>query len=259
MSMNVMADSRWLVCTNPNPNAALRLFCIPYAGGNAAIYQHWHRGLPQDVEVFALQLPGRGNRLLEEPITDLEELTDSIIASIEPYLDKPYALFGHSMGAMISYEVACKLEERKLGELSHLFVSAFRAAHLPRRNTRRYMLSDAELKEELRRLNGTPEMLLQNDELMELFLPVIRADMQLCDTYEYRPKAPLSCGMTAFGGEADSGVKLDDIAAWKELTAGPFTFCVFPGDHFFVHSDEQMVLQAVKDQLNKLLNSGSYC
>lgn len=255
MGINLKTDSHWFIRSKDRQglDTAMRLICIPYAGGNAAVYQQWQQHLPSEVEVIAVQLPGRGHRLLESPINDLDQITDAILTEMEPYLDKPFALFGHSMGAMISYELASKLQESRIGELRHLFVSAFRAVHLPRVNHYRYLLPDQELIEELRKLNGTPEMLLQNEELMELFLPVIRADLQLCDTYTYRQRDPLQCGLTAFAGEQDRGVELTDIRAWSELVSGSFEFCSFPGDHFFIHSDERLLLRKIAEQLNSLL------
>lgn len=249
-------DNPWLHVPQPNPGARLRLICFPYAGGSAAIYREWPSMMPSEIEVVAIQLPGRGRRLLEKPLGDLEAIIEPMLAALIPYLeDKPFVLFGHSMGAMLAYESAKRLETALPGKLMHLFVSAFRAVQLPRENLGRYLLSDQGLKEELRRLNGTPESLLQNDELMELYLPTIRMDMQLCDMYTYDARPPLSCSLTAFGGVADPGITSDDMQAWKAQTGRNFELHMLPGDHFFIHSESERLLQLLAHQLERVLHS----
>ncbi|REK71297.1 thioesterase II family protein [Paenibacillus paeoniae] len=251
-------DSSWLHIPNPRPDARLRLVCFPYAGGSAAIYRDWPTALSSEIEVVAIQLPGRGSRFLDKPIGDLTGNIEPILAALIPYLeDKPFVLFGHSMGAMLAYESAKRLERTLPGSLKHLFVSAFQAVQLPRTDRERYLLSDKELKEELRRLNGTPEALLQNDELMELYLPTIRMDMQLCDTYAYEECSPLACALTAFGGVADTGISEEDMQAWETQTGEAFELYMLPGDHFFIHSESEQLLQLLSRKLEQILHSSA--
>jgi len=248
-------DSLWLHIPKPNPAARLRLVCFPYAGGSASIYREWPAALSPEVEVVAIQLPGRGNRFMDKPVGELDAIIEPMLAALIPYLgDKPFVLFGHSMGAMLAYESAKRLEAVLPGSLKHLFVSAFRAVWLPRTDKGRYLLSNDELKEELRRLNGTPEALLQNDDLMELYLPTIRADMQLCDTYAYEDNPPLACGLTAFGGIADSDIPKDDLQAWKSQTGEAFELHMLTGDHFFIHSEGPQLLQMLSNKLERILH-----
>ncbi|MFF2886148.1 thioesterase II family protein [Paenibacillus sp. NPDC057967] len=249
-------DSPWLHIPKPNPSARLRLVCFPYAGGSATIYREWPAALSPEIEVVAIQLPGRGNRFMDKPNGDLDAIIEPMLGVLIPYLeDKPFVLFGHSMGAMLAYESAKRLESGLPGSLKHVFVSAFRSVQLPRTDEGRYLLSDTGLKEELRRLNGTPEALLQNDELMELYLPTIRADMQLCDTYTYEASPPLACGLTAFGGVADSGIPQEDLQAWESQTAEDFELHMLPGGHFFIHSDSPQLLQLLSGKLERILHS----
>ncbi|RJE85176.1 thioesterase [Paenibacillus sp. 1011MAR3C5] len=248
-------DSPWLHIPKPNPGARLRLVCFPYAGGSATIYREWPAALSPEIEVVAIQLPGRGNRFMDKPVGDLDAIIKPMLATLTPYLeDKPFVLFGHSMGAMLAYESAKRLESALPGRLKHLFASAFRSVQLPRTDHGRYLLSNAELKEELRKLNGTPEALLQNDELMELYLPTIRADMQLCDTYSYEASSPLGCGLTVFGGVSDSDIPQEDLQAWESQAGEAFELHMLPGDHFFIHSESRQLLQLLARKLEHILH-----
>ena len=248
----------WIQCRKPNPAASARLICLPYAGGNASIYQNWPRLLTEEIEVLAVQLPGRGSRLLESRYTDVSQLIPAILQEIAPYADKPILLFGHSMGALLSLELAHQLEELQPGVLQHVFVSAYRAVHLPsRRNQSRHLLPDHEFKELLRRLNGTPEELLDNQELMDMILPIMRADMQLCDTYLYQDRGPLPCGITVFGGRMDQEVSEAQLVAWKDHTNKDFKLHMLPGDHFFIHSQEEALIGLVRQETLKLIDKNS--
>ncbi|HKG20773.1 MAG TPA: alpha/beta fold hydrolase, partial [Blastocatellia bacterium] len=177
----------WIACARPNPRARLRLFCFPYAGGSSASYRPWADRIPRSVELCAVQLPGRGSRLSEPPFDRLVPLVQAIKPIILQLLDKPFALFGHSMGARIAFELARLLRREENLEPAHLFISGCRAPQLPVEDRAVYGLPDPEFIDELRRLNGTPKEVLENRELMQLMIPLLRADFAVCGTYTYMP------------------------------------------------------------------------
>jgi medium-chain acyl-[acyl-carrier-protein] hydrolase len=244
--------SSWIEYLKPNPQAHLRLFCFPYAGGGASIFRTWANDVPTGVEVCPVQLPGRENRLIERPFTRLSSLVQALAQAISPYLDMPFAFFGHSMGALISFELARELRKQNSPGPSHLFVSGHRAPELPPRRRPIHQLADAAFKAELDRLDGTPEEVLQNAELMELFLPLLRADFAVCETYIHSPEAPLNCSISAFGGLQDKEVPFEDLEKWGDQTNRSFTLRRFPGNHFFVHSARDLLLQAIFKDLSML-------
>jgi medium-chain acyl-[acyl-carrier-protein] hydrolase len=246
--------SSWVVRPRQNREARLRLFCFPYAGGSASIYRTWPRDLPPDVEVCAVQLPGRGGRLPETPFTDLRPLVRALTEALLPQLETPFAFFGHSMGALIAFEFARHLHRQYGLRPAHLFVSGFRAAQIPDPDAPTYNLPDAELLAAVRRLNGTPEAVLQNDELLRLMLPVVRADVTICETYGYQEGPPLDCPVTAFGGRSDSIVSPEELAAWIVQTSGDYDMQMFDGDHFYINSARPQLLRAVSATLTRHLS-----
>ena len=241
----------WVTCLGPKPEAKLRLFCFHYAGGGALSFRSWSNSLPPTVEVCAVELPGRGSRLMEPPFTQLEPLIQELTRVLLPYLDKPFAFFGHSMGAIVSFELARML--RKDYDLSpvHLFVSGRCAPQVPDPDPPIHTLPEPEFLDELRRYNGTPESVLENAELMELILPTLRADFAVIETYVYTPEPLLDCPITAFGGLEDGKVSYDDLEAWREQTNADFSLQMFPGDHFYIHSAQPLLLQALSRKLHQ--------
>lgn len=252
--MPTTASSTWITCPRPNPQAQLRLFCFPYAGGAASTFYVWSDNLPREVEVCPVQLPGRENRLGESLFARMGPLLEALLPAIQPYLDRPFAFFGHSLGATISFELARKLRTQNGPEPLHLFVSGSRAPQLPDPDPPIHHLPDEEFIAGLRRFNGTPEAVLQHAELMELFLPILRADLALHETYVYTTSEPLDCAVSAFGGLEDEKVSRDDLAAWQEQTRGTFKLRMFPGDHFFLRSARSHLLQAVSQDLMQVLD-----
>lgn len=243
----------WLVSFGNSERSSLRLFCFPYAGGGALVYRGWHRILPGSIGVYAAQLPGRGDRLAEPPFLDLPALIEPLTEAIKPYLDKPFAFFGHSMGALIAFELARKLRGEYGVEPAHLFVSGRRAPQFPDSDTVTYNLEDAKFIEELRRLNGTPREVLENPELMQLMGPVLRADFQVCQTYVYTDAPPLRCPISVFGGLKDSDVTREYLQPWRDHTSVSFTLRLLPGDHFFLHSAEATLLHMIAQELHHLI------
>ena len=241
----IPASNVWFVRPKPNPRARLRLFCFPYAGGGSVIYRSWIEHLPEAIELWCLRLPGRESRLAEPPFTRLMPLVTALAEVILPYLDVPFAFFGHSMGGLISFELIHAIGRRHDLVPIHAFVSGHRAPHLPDRNLPIHRLPAAELVGHLRRLNGTPEMVLENMELMQLLLPIIRADFAVCETYGYTAREPLPCPISVFGGLQDPRVSYEELAAWRDQTCSAFSHRMFPGGHFFLHGAQALLLWAL--------------
>lgn len=244
--------NRWLSVPAPNPQALLRLFCFPYAGGSAATFREWHKGLPATVEVCGIRLPGRGTRVEEPPFADLKLLVDTVAKELRPLWEKPFALFGHSMGAVIAFDLARHLRHEYGYDALHLFVSGSCAPHVPSHMIPFYDLSEGGFLETVRRLNGTPPQVLEHPELMKLLLPALRADFQMAQAYEYLAGPPLDCSITAFGGLRDEEVSSDCIKAWREQTTGEFSLEMIDSDHFFVQRARPLLLQMVSRRLNDL-------
>ncbi len=241
----------WLFFPGPNPRAALRLFCFPYAGGGATVFRRWPASLPDSVEVCAVRLPGREGRLREPAVDRLAPLLDMLASALLPALDRPFAFFGHSMGALTAFELARRLRRDGWPGPRHLFVSGRIAPHL-RRAQCWHTLPDPQLLAELRRLGGTPRQVLEHPELMRMLLPMLRADFAVLETYVHHPEAPLDCPISAFGGLEDEVAKREQIEEWAAHTRAEFRLRMLPGNHFFLHSAEARLLQMLADDLASL-------
>jgi len=229
--------------------ARLRLFCFPYAGAAAQIFRSWSGGLPETIDVCAVELPGRGTRLREAPFRALSPLVRALSGELRPYLDRPALFFGHSMGALIAFEVARHLQKEGRST-HHLFVSGRSAPRLPPRDRPLHAMPDARFIEELRALGGTPERVLQDPDLMRMLLPVLRADFALCETYVYDGAgSPIDCPITAFGGCSDPEVGAEQLQGWRAETGGSFCLRLFPGDHWFLHTARSLVMEAILERL----------
>lgn len=247
----------WLVPVSTNPRARIRLFCIPYAGGQAAVFTPWVCGLSEEIEAFAIQLPGRSSRIRERPHTNLLQLVNAIHQGIECYLDRPYALFGHSMGAQIAFQLGRCLRRTEGPEPLHLFVSGAAAPDYPRIEPIMYDMADAELVERLRQMNGTPREILDNREMLQIVLPVLRADFQVLDTYRYQQDKPFDFPISAYGGLQDTLVPVDALQSWKAHTCSEFSLNMFPGDHFFLTKKREDLLRTLHEQLtNTAISKG---
>ena len=233
----------WLVNWKPKRSGNLRLFCFPYAGGGDSIFRAWQHGLSDTVEVCPVELPGRGSRIAEPPFTDINQLVRCAAQALAPYLDKPFALFGHSMGALIAFELARHMRRDYSAQPVHLFVSGRPS---PQTISEPYDLDqlDSELRQILQRQ-------IRNRELTELMLPVLRADLALCKSYSYTPETPFSFSITAFGGLDDHGVPRHDIEGWREHTTGSFVLRMLPGDHFFPDTCRLILLEAISKELEQ--------
>lgn len=233
----------WITCPKPNPNAQLKLFCFHHAGGGTLSFRNWAQELSPIVEVYLIQLPGRERRLSEPAFTRIEPLIEQLKPAIIPHLNQPFAFFGYSMGSLISFELTRHLRRDYQLYPQHLFVCANRAPQLPKTKPPIHDLPDAEFVEELRNLNGTPEEILANEEMMRLLMPTLRADFAVIETYNYYNEPPLSCPITAFGGLEDTEASREDLAAWDSQTNNNFNLHMLPGNHFFINSARSLLLQ----------------
>ena len=247
-----MMAQRWLLRPRSDAQTSVRLFCLPPAGGAASFYRDWGDALPPGVEVCPVQLPGRETRLRERPYTRLDPLLEGLVGALAPYLDRPFAIFGHSMGALVGFELARRLRAGAAPEPLLLVVSGHSAPHLPLGHAPLHALPTAQLVEAVRDLNGTPEEVLGNSELRELVLPAIRADFEVCETYVHQPHPPLSCRVVAFGGTGDPLVSRTQLAGWRQHTNGPFAMTMLPGDHFFRGRSRRVLLARLARELAAL-------
>lgn len=243
------STSTWITYPVPKPQAAYRLFCFPYAGGAANVYQSWGLKLPANIEVGLVNLPGRGIRWKETAFTHLPALITALGQTIQPELSKPFAFFGYSLGSLVCFELARYLRKEAGQTPVHLFVAAYSAPHIPRKKRALHNLPKAEFLEALRDYNGTPEAVLQHEELMELLIPTLRADFALFETYTHTPDTPLDCPVSAFGGLEDPDVNHENLVAWNKHTSNTFTAKMLPGHHFFFQEQEDMLLKSIADML----------
>lgn len=251
------SNDRWFGFPKKISNPRLRLFCFPYAGGGSMIYRTWANYLPEVVELCCVNLPGRENRIGEACYQSLIPLVEAIAEEITSYLDKPFAFFGHSMGAMLSFELARYLQREKSIEPVELFLSARRAPHLPNTEPPTYNLPMEEFLEEVKRLKGTPEEVFAHPELIQMMEPLLRADFEVCQTYTYTEGPPLTCRIAAFGGLKDEEVPREEIEAWREHTSGSFVLRMIAGDHFFLQTSRHLLLQMISQEILLLMQSGN--
>lgn len=250
---NIQTINPWIARFQSNPNAKLRLFCFPYAGGGASTFSSWSESLTSNVEICPIELPGHGCRITEHPFNLLEPLTKELASGLLPYLNKPFAFFGHSMGGLVSFELVHLL--RRVYNLSpvHLFISGRHAPQIPESKPPIHHLPKPEFINELRSLNGTPEPVLEDAELMELFLPILRADFAAIETYVYTSKPRLNSPITVMGGLQDYEVSCEDLEAWREQTNANFSMQMFQGDHFYIHSNQPLLLQFLDRELQTIV------
>ncbi len=240
----------WLVCPSVRSKATLRLFCLPFAGSGAAPFRPWAQLLPQNVELCIVQLPGRETRLREAPYTNITLLIQALVTAIAPALDRPYALFGHSMGGLVAFELTRALHRQNRDAPSHLFVSGRRAPQLPDPEEPIGQLADGPfVREIVRRYSAIPKVILEDEEMLRIFLPTLRADLKVLETYVYAHEALLACPLTAFGGTADPRANRSDLAAWRVQTKDSFQLRQFSGDHFYLNPQRESLVAQIANIL----------
>lgn len=231
----------------------MQMVCFPYAGGHSTVFKSWAAALDPLVDVYGIQLPGRGRRHCEPYAVNLVELAASLAGALRPVLRKPFVLFGHSLGALLAFEVARALRCGANISPRHLFVSAKRPPQAPKNDSYRSDLTDEELVQKLSDLNGTPTDILMNRDLMKLVLPALRADFRLDETYEYVVGEPLTCPITVLAGLGDEDVRSAPLDGWRDHTTGDFSIVWFKGDHFYINSCEADLLRYLRGALHGLV------
>jgi medium-chain acyl-[acyl-carrier-protein] hydrolase len=250
MKTPIAHRGRSFVTFRPSPAARVRLFCFPHAGGRPAAFRPWLEHVPDDVELCAVALPGRDGPSGERPVTQLSELVPRLARDIRAHLGTAFAFFGHSLGALVAFEVARELRRCHGIEPVHLFVAGRSAPHRRRAEPPVHQLPDPGFIDAVqRRWGAIPRAVLRERELLALVLPALRADVALVETYVYRPDAPLGCAISCFGGVDDTTVTRDELNAWREQTRAAFILRMVPGGHFFPGSAPRRLVAAVHDDL----------
>lgn len=238
------------VRTSGDPAARLRLWCLPHAGGGAVVFHSWPAILAPAVQVSPIRLAGRETRLKEPPCPSMAPLVREVADTIGPHVRQPFAIFGHSMGAIVGFELARELRRRTGTSPVHLFVSACRPPHRRLTDADMSGLPQARLLEEVQRRYGMLDPSVQAfPELLTLLVPALRADLAALETYQYVEEPPLACPITAFGGSSDRAVSGDDLAGWRLHTAGPFDRHILPGGHDCLTSSRDELLHAIAKRL----------
>ncbi len=237
-----------------------RLFCFPHAGGTAASFRHWSDRLPPRLEAVAVQLPGRADRLRELPLSSIPALAGALANAMEPYLDSRFAFFGHSMGAVLAFEVAHLLAARGAAVPEHLVVSGRRPPDVRGSEPDMHRLPDEMFVAEIdRRYGGIPGQLLHEREVMALLLPGLRADIAALETHNPEPRPPLGMPITAFGGAHDPLTPVAHLEAWQGAGSGPFRMRLFPGGHFYLEAQSAAVLADLSATLAPMLQRNGPC
>ncbi len=242
------ADNRWFESLS-TARGQLRLFCFPYAGGNAHVFRDWQRPFAPEIDVCLVHLPGRARRAGERPYTVMQPLVQELADVIRNKVDGRFAFFGHSMGALISFELARELRRRDQHGPAHLFLSAYEAPTVVRALPHTFNLPEQELLAAIKNLNGTPKEFFEYPEIQSLLLPLLRADFELTDTYSYAAESPLACGITVYGGEQDERATVKNLDPWRLQTSAECEIRVFPGGHFFIESQKAEFLRILRQDL----------
>lgn len=243
------SGSAWIHCFKPREDAAVRLLCLPFSGGGAMSFSGWAERLPLGIELCAIQLPGRETRMREAPFSDVHALIDAMTPALKHWLDKPMILFGHSMGALIAYELARRLQQEYARPPRCLIVSGRVAPHRSLPQSAVNKLPQPEFISRLRQLGGTPDEVLNNTELMELITPTLRADFALHEEYSHRVGTRLQCDILAFGGMNDPQAGRTAINDWRDVTDGGFQLRMLPGGHFFIQTAQSLFLRILSMEL----------
>lgn len=241
-------NERWFRVFKPSPSAKMRLFCFPYGGSGPSVFRDWADHFSDDIEVIGVLYPGRESRTTEPLTPDIKQMAEAMLPTILQYLDKPFAFFGHSMGALISFELTRLLSAECSSLPEHLFVSAADAPHVVKSDPIHH-LPEEEFLQALIGLNGMPREVLENTEFLEYVLPIIRSDFSACANYRYSEGPLVSCPVTAYGGSNDPRVDPQYVEQWCQYAGARFQVKMFAGDHFFMTSHQREMISAIHQEL----------
>ena len=249
-------EDRWVLRRHPEPGARLRLFCLPHAGGDTWMFADWHQALAPEIEVCPIRLPGRGSRMSDPPFEEVGALVHAIASGLAGLLDGPFAIFGHSMGALIGFELARLLERERRRVPAMLCVAACRAPHHPREMPTFSHLPPYLLLDALHRRYGLYGDMAGNDELLRLMLPTLRADLKICESYAPDADGRVACPIAAYAGIDDSTIDGPALEAWRDDTSDAFRGQVLSGGHFFPIEAKAELLATLKADLAWALSGG---
>lgn len=247
MTQSAVRTNDWIRSYHPAPQARIRLLCLPHAGGSASFFFPVSRALSPRIEVLAVQYPGRQDRRHEPCIDDIRTMADRLLPELDGYLDKPLALFGHSMGATLAYELAQRLAGQ--GIVPEMLFASGRRAPSSFRDERAHLLDDDRLIADMKRLSGTGSQVLADDEFMRAILPAIRSDYRAAESYRYQPAPPLDCPIIALTGTEDAQVTVEEAGSWQVHTTATFQLDTYDGGHFFINNHAPAVLARIDEAL----------
>lgn len=234
-----------------------RLLVFHYAGGSASLFRPWAQQLPDDLEILAGELPGRAARFNEPPLREVSLAVEMFANETRHWsCDVPYVFFGHSLGALVAYELAHFNRRHALITPRMLVVSGKKAPHMPRIDPTLADLPREEFKQRLREYDGTPDEILQNAEFVDLLLPMLRCDFAMVENYSYTPRDAIECPIFALGGRSDRWVSEEEIRGWQFHTASDFGWSMLDGGHFFIRSRGQEVLAILRKLIGRVLAEG---
>lgn len=239
------AQNQWIARNKAVENPRARIFCIPFAGGTSAVFRAWQENFPADIEVCPLNLPGRGGRMREPSYRRMNDLLAGMADGITPFLDVPFAVLGHSLGALMAYELTAFLRRNGRPDPVRLFVCGARGAQIPDPYPPIHHLPPDRFVQQMQlRYAGIPAEVVAEPDLLALLLPPLQADLELFETYAYAPQPPLACPISVFGGRRDSRLDREQYQAWQELTEAPIAITMFEGGHFFIQEHGPAVARA---------------
>jgi medium-chain acyl-[acyl-carrier-protein] hydrolase len=237
------------------PEARVRLFCLPFAGGSAAVFHGWGERLKPEIEVWAAQPRARGMRFRETPLASVSEMAEEYLAAMRPGLTaagaRPYAFYGHSLGGLLAFELTRRLQAESLPLPEHLFIGATVPPHMGLIHERIGHLEDTAFVEAIQaRYGGIPAEVLGEPELLAMFLPALKSDFAAYEGHRHRP-GKISVPMTVFAGAGDMASTAALLEEWDRYTSGPFELRVIPGDHFFLTASSALVLRRIREALEE--------
>jgi len=246
-------DDPWLRRFHPAPRAATALVVFAHAGGSASYFHRLSELLRPDVDVFAVQYPGRQDRRREPCLESVDQLAEGVLPSVQSLAGRPFALFGHSLGASVAFEVARRLED--LGRPASMLFASGRPAPQAHRSLGIHRLGDAAFIDAIRRMQGTDLRLLDDPEVVAMVMPSLRADYRAAETYSYRPGPPLSSPIVGLQGVDDPYVSVDEVRAWVNQTRAEFELFTYPGGHFYLADHWAAVADTLRQQLSRAAGS----